>query len=175
VSAYARPRPLQPGDRTSGFDSGAPELDEWLARQARTAAAAGSARTFVSVTGGRIAGYYALAGGAVERPAAGGRLGRGMPSHPVPVIVLARLAVDRRDQGRGVGRGLLRDASLRTLAAADAIGVRALIVHARDPSAAAFYDRDGFEPSPTDPLHRVLLLKDMRAALASDARCPQPA
>jgi predicted N-acetyltransferase YhbS len=166
VSGYARPRPLEPGDRTSGFASGAPELDEWLVRHARTAGAAGSARTFVSLSGDRIAGYYALAAGSVERSAAAPRLGRGMPRHPVPVVILARLAVDRRDQGRGVGRGLLRDAMLRTLTAAETIGVRALVVHARDTSAGAFYARHGFEASPTDPLHRVLLLKDLRASLA---------
>ena len=166
MTRYERPRPLEPGDRTAGFDSGAAELDEWLARHARTAAAAGSARTFVTVSGGRVAGYYALAAGAVERSAATGRLGRGVPGHPVPVVVLARLAVDRRDQGRGIGGGLLRDAMLRSLAAADSIGMRALIVHARDPAAAAFYARHGFAASPTDPLHRILLLKDLRASVA---------
>jgi predicted N-acetyltransferase YhbS len=166
VSAYERPRPLAPGDRTDDFRCGAPELDEWLHRYARTAASVGSARTFVTVTDDRVAGYYALAAGSVERAAAAGRLGRGMPGHPVPVVVLARLAVDERDQGAGVGRGLLRDAMLRTLTAAHSIGVRALIVHARDASAAAFYGRSGFEPSPTDPLHLVLLMKDLRASIA---------
>jgi GNAT superfamily N-acetyltransferase len=165
VSAYGRPRPLAPGDVTTAFRSGAAELEEWLARHARAAASAGSARTFVSVSADRVAGYYGLAAGAVEGSAAAGRLGRGMPGHPVPVVVLARLAVDPRDQGRGVGRGLLRDAILRTLTAADSIGVRALILHARDPSAAAFYARHGFEASPTDAVHRVLLLKDIRASL----------
>jgi GNAT superfamily N-acetyltransferase len=122
----------------------------------------------VSLTADRVAGYYALTpAAAVERSAAGGRLGRGMPGHPVPVVVLVRPAVDRRHQGRGVGRGLLRDAMLRTLAAADSIGVRALVVHARDASAAGFYERHGFEPSPTDPLHRVVLLKDLRASLSA--------
>jgi predicted N-acetyltransferase YhbS len=166
VSAYEGPRPLGAGDRTDGFRCGAPELDDWLDRHARTAAAVGSARTFVTVTDERVAGYYALAAGAVERSAAAGRLGRGMPGHPVPIVVLARLAVDLRDQGNGVGRGLMRDAMLRTLSAADSIGVRALIVHARDRSAADFYARHGFEASPTDPLHRVLLMKDLRASLA---------
>jgi predicted N-acetyltransferase YhbS len=166
VSAYERPRPLAPGDATAGFDCGAAELDEWLERHARNALAAGSARTFVTRRGERIAGYYALAAGSVERSAAAGRLGHGMPGHPVPVVVLARLAVDRRDQGAGVGSGLLRDAMLRTLTAAESIGVRALIVHARDQTAAGFYARHGFEASPTDALHRVLLIKDLRASIA---------
>ena len=166
MSAYARPRPLGAGDRTSEFSCGAPELDDWLDRHARNAAAAGSARTFVTVADDvRVAGYYALAAGSVERSGAAGRLGRRMPGHPVPVVVLARLAVDERDQGHGVGAGLLRDAMLRTLTAAESIGVRALIVHARDASAAAFYERHGFEASPTDALHRVLLMKDLRASL----------
>ena len=165
MTAYERPRPLAAGDVTAGFRCGAPELDAWLERHARVAAAAGSARTFVTVSGDRVAGYYALAAGSVERSAAVGRLGRGMPGHAVPVVVLARLAVDLRDQRAGVGRGLLRDALLRTLIAADSIGVRALIVHARDERAADFYRRHGFEPSPTDPLHLLLLMKDVRATL----------
>jgi GNAT superfamily N-acetyltransferase len=164
VSEYERPRPLAREDRTGEFGCGTPELDEWLDRHAWTAAAVGSARTFVSVSGVRVAGYYALAAGSVERSAAAGRLGRGMPGHPVPVVVLARLAVDLRDQGAGVGRGLLRDAMLRTLTAAESFGVRALIVHARDAPAAAFYERHGFEASPTDALHRILLMKDLRAS-----------
>lgn len=167
MSAHARPRPLGAGDRTSEFSCGAPELDDWLDRHARNAAAAGSARTFVTVADdARVAGYYALAAGSVERSAAAGRLGRGMPGHPVRVVVLARLAVDQRDQGAGVGRGLLRDAMLRTLTAAQSIGVRALIVHARDEPAARFYGRHGFEASPTDSLHRIVLMKDLRASLA---------
>ena len=165
MSAYQRPRPLAAGDVTAGFRCGAAELDEWLERHARVAAAVGSARTFVTLRDQRVAGYYALTAGAIERAAAAGRLGRGMPRHAVPVVVLARLAVDLRDQNARVGRGLLRDAMLRTLAVADSIGVRALLVHARDERAAAFYARHGFEPSPTDPLHRVLLIKDLRASL----------
>jgi GNAT superfamily N-acetyltransferase len=113
----------RPDDRTAEFRSGAPAIDEWLHRHARTAAAVGSARTFVTVARERVAGYYALAAGSVERSAAAGRLGRGMPGHPVPVWLLARLAVDERDQGAGVGRGLLRGAMLRTLTAAGSIGV----------------------------------------------------
>ena len=173
MSDYQRPRPLASGDVTGGFRCGAPELDDWLERHGRTAAAAGSARTFVSLRGERVAGYYALAAGAVERSAAAGRLGRGMSGHPVPVVVLARLAVDLRDQGAGVGRWLLRDAMLRTLTAAESIGVRALIVHARDRRAADFYARHGFALSPTDALHAVALLKDIRASL-SDRRADEP-
>jgi predicted N-acetyltransferase YhbS len=94
----------------------------WLHRHARTATAIRSARTFVTVSGDRVAGYYALAAGSVERSAAAGRLGRGMSARPVPVVVLARLAVDERDQGVGVGRGLTRVAMLRALTAAERSG-----------------------------------------------------
>lgn len=106
MSDCERPPPLAHEDRAGEYGCGAAELDEWLHHDARTAAAVGSARTFVTVSADRVAGYYALAAGSVERPAAAGRLGRGMPGHPVPVVVLARLAVDLRDRGAGVGRGL---------------------------------------------------------------------
>jgi predicted N-acetyltransferase YhbS len=88
-----------------------------------------------------------------------------MPAHPIPVILLARLAVDRRFQGKGLGAGLLKDALLRALNAADAIGIRAVLVHAKDSSATTFYAHFGFAPSPTDPLHLMLLIKDIKHAL----------
>jgi GNAT superfamily N-acetyltransferase len=162
VSAYRRPRPLGPDDRLDGFDSGVPSLDAWLLRYARIAAAAGSARTYVTTTGDRVAGYYALSVGEVARGSAEGRLARGLGSHPIPVMLLARLAVDRRDHGRGLGAGLLRDAIARTLAVSEQAGVRALVVSATDASAAAFYEHFGFEPLPGDELRLFLLQKDMR-------------
>jgi predicted N-acetyltransferase YhbS len=90
---------------------------------------------------------------------------KGIPNHPVPVVLLARLAVDRRFQGRGVGKGLLRDALLRSLAAAEVVGIRAVLVHAKDQHAADFYGQFGFAPSPTDPLHLMLLMKDLRRTI----------
>ncbi len=108
-------------------------------------------------------GYYALAAGSVEPASAPSRVGSGLPQHqPVPVIVLARLAVDVREPGRGLGRALLKDPLQRFLAAADAIGARALLVDAQDDQARGFYQRFDFEPSPIDPLQMFLLTKDIR-------------
>jgi len=113
--------------------------------------------------GVRVVGFHALAAGSVAPGDATSRLLKGQPGgRPVPVILLARLAVDRRHQSRGVGRSLLQDAILRSLAAADSIGARALAVHAIDEGARAWYARFGFEPSPTDKRHLIILMKDLR-------------
>lgn len=147
------------------FDSGAADLDDWVRRFARVADAAGTARTYVLVDDLRALGYYALTPGAVHREDLPERHARGMPAHPIGVVVLARLAVDRSLQGRGYGRALLADAAIRTLQAAELIGARALLVHARDETAAGFYERLGFTGSPTDPLHLMVLIKDLRRTL----------
>jgi GNAT superfamily N-acetyltransferase len=163
--AYSRPEPLRGKHRLEGFTSGEESLDSWLPRGARHAEAAGSARTFVTTDGKRVVGYYALAIGSVMPEDATERLLKGQPSErPVPVLVLARLAVDREHQGHGVGRSLLQDALLRCDVVAESVGVRAVVAHAH-PDAAGFYDHFGFERSPTDPLHRILLLKDLRRFL----------
>lgn len=142
-------------------------MDVWLTRRARQAAAAGSARTYVVVDREqkRVVGYHALAAAGVEREAATARVIKGMPHYPVPVVLLARLAVDVSVARRGLGAWLLRDAMTRTLAAARTIGVRAMVVHAIDEDARAFYMRHGLQPSPTDPLHLMILIKDIAAAL----------
>ena len=114
----------------------------------------------------RVVGYYALATGGVENAAAPTRITKGVPRHPVPVILLTRLAVDTSTQGQRLGRALLIDALARVNAAADEIGVRALLIHAKDEEARAFYMHFAeFEPSATDPLHLFLLMKDLRKAL----------
>lgn len=161
------PEPLGSGHALEGFDCGRASLNVWLLEHARPAAAAGSARTYVVADSDRdrVVGYHALTAGSVEREAATVRAVRGMPRYPVPVVLLARLAVDRSVTGRGVGAWLLRDAMLRTVAASKTIGVRALLVHAIDPEARAFYIRHGLEPSPTDPLHLMTLIKDIVAAI----------
>jgi len=163
--SYSRPEPLRGKHDVEGFTSGDESLDTWLHRHARQAEGGGSARTFVTTSNGRVVGYYALTAGEVEAADATPRLLKGQPEgRPVPVLVLARLAVDLSHQGRGVGRSLLQDALLRCDAAAESIGVRAVVAHAH-PEAAAFYDYFGFEESPTDPLHRILLFKDLRRFL----------
>ncbi len=116
----------------------------------------------MTTDGKRVVGYYALAVGQVEPDAATERPLKGQPAkRPVPVVILARLAVDREHQGKGVGRSLLQDALLRCADAAESVGIRALVAHANE-HASGFYDQFGFESSPTDSLHRILLLKDLR-------------
>jgi len=165
--AYSRPEPLRGKHNLEGFCSGEESLDVWLLRRARHAEAAGSARTFVTTDGKRVMGYYALGIGQVQPEDATERLLKGQPAaRPVPVLVLARLAVDRQHQGQGLGRSLLQDALLRCDGVSKSVGVRAVVAHAH-PEAAGFYDYFGFEESPTDPLHRILLLKDLRHFLES--------
>ena len=167
MTGYRAPVSLTPEHSTADFSCGRAELDTWLQRYAAIAQAARSARTFVALTReGRIAGYYALAAAQVVPAQVPARVRRGMPRQPIPAALLARLAVDRRDQGRGLGALLLRDAMVRTLQAADSLGIRVLLTHAKDERARAFYERFDFEPSPTDPLHLMLLLKDLRRAAA---------
>lgn len=121
---------------------------------------------FVTEADGKIAGYYALATGGAEHSSAPPRVSKGTPRHPIPVIILTRLAVSKDHQHEGVGKGMLRDALLRVRRAADEIGVRALLVHAKDEQARNFYlSCAEFEPSPTDPLHLFLLLKDFDKSL----------
>lgn len=144
------------------FDSGAPELDDWLRRFAFVAGAAGTARTYVLAEAQRVLGYYALTPGSVDRLDLPERHARGMPAHPIGVILLARLAVDRTLQGQGYGRALVADAAVRTLQAGDLVGARAMLVHARDEEAAGFYERLGFTRSPSDDLHLLVLIKDLR-------------
>lgn len=164
---YLGPEPLRGKHSLDGFCSGEDSLDTWLLRHARDAEGAGSARVFVTAhDGSQVAGYYALAAGSVEPADATIRLMRGQPvARSVPVVILARLAVDQRHQGVGLGESLLQDALLRTVGAAEAIGVRAIIVHALNETVADWYQRYGFERSPTDPLHLILLMKDLRRFL----------
>jgi GNAT superfamily N-acetyltransferase len=150
---------------TSGFDSGSSQLDPWLRRRALANEASGASRTYVVCEGRRVVAFYVLATGAVLQRDAPGPVRRNMPD-PIPVMVLGRLAVDRRYQGYGLGKALLRDAALRILQAAEIAGIRAILVHAKDERAAQFYQRSGFMPSPIDPMTLMLPLKQARAALA---------
>lgn len=144
------------------FDCGREELNRYLARYAWQNLQAGAAQTYVGVASASIVGYYTLAVGQVTLEDAPARLKKGLAKHPVPIMLLARLAVDRRSQGQGVGKALLRDAMQRTLHAADIAGIRAFAVHAKDDEARRFYEHFNFVPSPTDPLHLFVLLKDVR-------------
>ncbi len=165
---YQRPEPLAKHHRLDGFTCGEPALDEWLMRHARSAQASDSARVYVATTedGETVVGYYALAAAQVAPQDATARTLKGQPrGRPVPAIILARLAVDRDHQRAGVGRSLLQDALLRCATAAEAIGARLLLVHAKHEAAKAWYQKYGFQPSPTDPLQLRLLMKDLRGQL----------
>ena len=156
----------------SDFDCGHGELNDWLRRYALTNQRAEAAQTYVVCqTGTRtVAGYYALAAGSVELAQATSRVARGLARHPIPIALLARLAVDLRSARKGLGSALLKDALLRINSAADVIGVRAVLVHAKDEAARAFYERYGFEPSPVDDLQLFLLIKDLRTTLRAARR-----
>lgn len=156
---------LTPQHAVQGFRCGHDWLDRYLQRYALQNQAAGAAVTYVALADQEVVGYFALAVGDIARAEAPDRLAKGLARHPIPVMLLARLAVALDWQGRGLGAGLLKDAMLRTTAAADIAGIRALIVHAKDVRAAEFYGHFGFLPSPTDALHLYLLVKDLAAAL----------
>lgn len=164
--AYSRAQPLERGHDRESFACGEPELDRWLADHAIGAQASGSARVFVSTDGNRVVGYYALAAAQLQPVEAAGRALTGQPQRrPIPAVLLARLAIDLDHQGKGLGRSLLQDAMLRTNMAAEELGIRLMLVHAKNEEAGRWYRRFGFEESPTDPLHLMLLMKDLRANL----------
>lgn len=161
-----QPRPIEATDPTSDFESGEESLDRYLADRALTNHLSDLSRCYVCVDGdtGKVLGYYTLSAVAVQHADLLGKARRNAPN-PVPAVLLGRLAIDTAAQGSGLGRLLVRDAILSTLAAADRIGVRILLVHALHEQAAGFYDSLGFTRSPTDPLHLYLLLADARRSL----------
>lgn len=162
--SLSAPVPLAQQHWLAGFDCGQPALNDWLQRRALQNQQRGATRTFVVSDGAAVVAWYALASGAVAITEATGRLRRNMPD-PIPVVLLARLAVDRQHQRRGLGRALLRDAALRVLHAADSIGIRGLLTHAIDDAAKAFYLRLGFDASPIAPMTLMITLADLRVAL----------
>ena len=164
------PQPLGAGHPLQGFDCGRPALNYWLIRHARQAQASGSAKTYVVTDDGRVAGYFSLTIGQIDALDAPQRVRKGMGNYPVPVVILARLAVGLPDQGRGIGLGMLQDAIARTLTIAEQAGVRALLTHPLDDAAASFYGRFGFETSPARAQQMLLLLKDARRLLAKPSR-----
>lgn len=161
--AYAPVRKLAGSDTVVSFDCGQPALNQFLQRFALVSQKSNSAQTYVSCHSDAVAGFYSLAVGSVEPVAAPARVVKGMAQHPVPVMILARLAVDLQHQGAGLGKALLKDALLRTAQAADIAGIRALLVHAKDESARQWCLHWEFEASASDPFHLFLLLKDLKA------------
>jgi len=145
-----------------GFDCGKEALNRFLIRYAFQNQQADASQTYVALDGDDVAGYYTLVVGEVSYQGAPARLAKGLARHPIPIMLLARLAVATAYQGKELGAGLLKDAMLRVLQAANIAGIRAFAVHAKDDSARSFYERFDFVPSPTDPYHLFLLLKDVR-------------
>jgi len=158
------PEPLTVEHVLGGFDCGVASLDDWLQRRALQNQASGASRTFVVCDAGQVVAYYALAASAVAPDAAPGRFRRNMPD-PIPVVVLARLAITRDHQGRGLGRALFQDAANRVIHAADAIGIRGLLVHAISEEARAFYVRLGLDPSPLETMTLMTTMADLKATL----------
>jgi len=159
------PEHLTAAHDVSGFDSGVPDLDGWLRKRALANEETGASRTYVVCAGGRVVGYYALATGGVAQVQAPGRVRRNMPD-PVPVMILARLAVDRGWRGRNLGASLLRDAVVRTLQAAEIGGIRAILVDAISEDAKRFYERHGFRVLPVDPMILMTTVADAKKALS---------
>lgn len=165
MEAVSPVEPLAAAHETSGFDCGRVELNEFLDRHALANQRGGGARTFVVHRGSRVVGYYSLSAGAITHESSTERVRSGQGRYSIPVVVLARLAVDAVEQGRGLGSALLKDALRRIAAVAEDVGVRAVLVNAKDDQATGFYQRFEFEPSPTGPSTLLLLMKDLRALL----------
>jgi GNAT superfamily N-acetyltransferase len=151
-----------------GFDCGQEALNRYLVRFALANQRTSTAQTYLGLADSRVIGFYTLVVGEIAFDDAPERLGKGLARHPIPVMLLARLAVSNAWRGQGLGAGLLKDAMRRTAQAADIAGIRAFAVHAKDDAAAAFYRRIDFLPSPTDPMHLFLLMKDLRRAMAGE-------
>jgi len=166
VSESRRVEKLRRDHAVDDFDCGREQLNQYLQRYAGQNQQAGTAQTYVGVVHDAIVGFHTLAAAQVAYHDSPQRLTKGLARHPVPLILLARLAVGRRWQNQGVGKALLKDAMLRTLQAADIAGIRALAVHAKHDAARRFYEHFDFVPSPSDPMHLFVLLKDVRRMLA---------
>jgi GNAT superfamily N-acetyltransferase len=158
------PEPLTDHHKIDTFHSGIASLDEWLKRRAAPNQLSGASRTFVAHDDDQVIAYYALASSAVAAAATRGRFRRNMPD-PIPVVILARLAIASTHQGRGLGRALFQDAAKRVIHAADSIGIRGLLVHTISEEAKAFYLKLGLEVSPLEPMTLMATLPDLRAAL----------
>lgn len=167
--ALVPPEKLGSGHDLSLFNCGEPSLDDWLRRRALQNEENGASRTYVVCRGQRVVAYYALAVGAVAHSGSPGRVRRNMPD-PIPVMIIGRLAVDQEFHGQGLGQGLLRDAVLRTLQAADIAGIRAILVHAISDEARRFYERHGFVASPLDPMTLMITLAEVTRELSERRR-----
>jgi GNAT superfamily N-acetyltransferase len=162
---YTPVRKLAATDQVDGFDCGQAALNQFLQRYALVNQKANSAQTYVCCQGDVVVGFYSLVVGSADPQAVPSRVMKGLARHPVPVMILARLAVDKEHQRKSLGKALLKDALLRTAQAADIAGIRSLLVHAKDDVARQWYESWEFEPSQTDPYHLFLMLKDLKNLL----------
>jgi len=165
MSVDLRIEKLKRSHVVEGFDCGKEPLNRFLIRNALQNQLANASQTYVALAGDRVVGYHTLVVGQVDYGDAPERLKKGLAHHPVPIMLLARLAISLDWQRKGLGSGLLKDALGRTLQAADIAGIRAFAVHAKDDEARVFYEHFDFAASPTDPMHLFLLLKDIKALL----------
>jgi GNAT superfamily N-acetyltransferase len=163
---FSSPERLGPDHDLSQFACGEPSLDDWLRHHALQNEESRASRTYVVCQDKRVVAYHALAVGAVSHSSAPGRVRRNMPD-PVPVMIIARLAVDRLFQSFGHGQGLLRDAVLRTLQASSIAGIRVILVHAISEQARVFYENHGFITSPMDPLTLMITLREAERELTN--------
>ena len=157
---------LRQDHAVEAFDCGNQGLNRFLRQHALHSQLSGGSTTYVGLTDQAVIGYFTLAVGSVEHEKAPERVTKGLAHHSIPIMLLARLAVDLHWQKKGVGGGLLKNAMLRTVQAADIAGIRALVVHAKDSPAKRFYEYFNFLPSASDPLHLFIILKDVRTILA---------
>lgn len=167
MTGYGPVEKLRADHSLDAFDCGKDALNRFLMRHALGNQLAHGAQTYVVCKGGLVVGYYSLSAGSVTHEVATQRTRKGLARHPIPVILLARLAIERTEQGRGLGSALLKDALLRVAHAGEVIGARALLVHAKDDEARSFYERFDFEPSPVDPYQLFLVMKDLLRLLAT--------
>ncbi|CAN5903072.1 GNAT family N-acetyltransferase [soil metagenome] len=166
---FKEPRAITSKDPVADFDCEVEILNRYLQKHAFQAQQGEGARTYVTFSlDGNIAGYFTLAYGSVEHDKVPERVTKGLARHPIPVMLLARLAVDKRFKGQGLGKELMRDAMLRTLNAAEIAGLRAIVVDAKDDDAKAFYKHYGFEAFKNEPMRLSLILKDVRALIGKN-------
>lgn len=170
MNSRLRIEKLRRDHRTDSFDCGEEALNRFLDRFAFQAQQAGASQTYLALDGDELVGYYSLVVGSVAHRDAPERLDKGLARHPIPIMLLARLAVSKGYQGKGLGAGLLKDAELRTLQAGEIAGIRALTTHAKNEAAKRFYEHFEFVASPSDPLHLFILLKGLKAALSPPPR-----
>lgn len=162
---HSAPEVLTEKHDCSGFGCGMPPLNQYLKKYALVNQQNDISRTYAATRAGRVVGYYTLTFGSISHDEATSKIKAQLPQYPIPVILLARLAVDQNEAGKGLGNGLLKDALLRTIQAADIGGLRAMLTHAKDEDAKQFYQKFGFEESPIHPLTLMLSIKDIRASL----------